>query len=339
MKNNNLEIKLLGLFILFFSVFIFPQTTSAITISPVRFELSGDKGQTLTEEILILNERDVPETYYFSFQNFEAQGETGSPAFVEAKDGLGSWMSADRSSVTILPGEQITVPFKIKIPEDAESGGHFGVVFLGNNPPGDSSGVSVGAQTGSLVLLSVSGDVVEDAGLLSFGKKDNKFFYKTLPVTFEYRFKNDGGDRIKPQGKINIRNALFIRADKFDANPSEGNVLPGSIRKYSVDWHKFKVPMSYLPFENYFNRFFENVSYQWKNFAVGLYSANLKLEYGKELEKISKTTFFFVFPWELVLIMVIVILSVFFGGRFGIKKYNNYIIRKARESNIIGGNS
>ncbi|MBP6883883.1 MAG: hypothetical protein KBC06_01475 [Candidatus Pacebacteria bacterium] len=304
-----------------------PTTADALTISPTRFEVKGNPGDVVSEEIILINETNNIETYYSSFSNFEAQGESGSPAFVDPKEGLGTWMKTDESA-TLSPGQQKIIPFKITIPTNAEPGGHFAVLFWGTSPAGQ--GVSIGAKTGILVLLSVNGDVKEAGGLLNFNTKDNKFFYNTLPVSFEYRFKNDGGDRIKPQGKISILDTLFLPSDKINANPSEGNVLPLSTRKYNVDWVEYERPMDYVAPTNFAKKFWSDVSYQWKNFAVGLYSAHLNLTYGTQALQVKKTAWFFVFPWQLVLVMILLFIIVFWGGKKLIKRYNRFIIEKAK---------
>lgn len=315
-------------FLTFFSVS--PFKASALTISPPRLELSGNPGETISNTLTLTNEKNVPQQFFLSFENFEAQGETGTPTFVEPKSGLGTWMSA-QPAVSLLPGESKIIPFTIKIPENADAGGHFASIFWGTNPNGAGSGqVSIGAKVGTLVLLSVSGDIKEEAGLLSFNTLNKKFFYKTLPVSFEYRFKNDGSDRIKPVGNALIRNTLFIPTEKIDANVSLGNVLPGSIRKYDFKWIEYERPANYVNREGYFGSFIDNVTYQWKNFALGLYSANLKLAYGTQGEEVSKSVFFFVFPWELVLVLIISLSIIYFFGGKIIRKYNRYIIEKAK---------
>lgn len=315
-----------------FGIYLFPSTVSALSLSPVRFELSGDRGQTVENEFLIINENDSAETFYFSFANFEAQGESGTPAFVDPKEGLGTWIKTESSSVGVGPKEQKTVPFKIQIPEDAEPGGHFAVILLGNSPAGGDNTVSIGSQTGILVLLSVNGDVKEDAGLLDFKTVDKQFLYKTLPVSFEYRFRNDGGDRVKPEGDIIIRNTFFIKSDVLDANKVEGNILPSSTRKFKVDWLKYERPIDSILTEGMFNKFWDNVTYEWKNFALGLYSANLNIEYGTKQEIANKTVFFFVFPWELFIVMILILITSLLIIKFAISRYNNHIIQKARES-------
>lgn len=324
----NFKIVLTIFAVLIVSMYVYIPKTYALTLTPTRFEIKGNPGDTLNEETTLINENDKSETFYSSYSNFEAQGETGSPTFVQPKDDLGTWINTD-NSVTLGPRQQKTVSFTIKIPKDAEPGGHFAVIFWGTSP-GGSSGVSIGAKTGILILLSVNGDVKEQAGLLNFNTTNKQFWYSTLPVSLEYRFRNDGGDRIKPQGTIKIRDTLFLPSDKLDANPGDGNVLPDSTRKIKVNWVKYERPVDYVVPSNFLNKFWDNVSYQWKNFAVGLYSARLNVTYGSEGEHIKKTAFFFVFPWQLVLIMLIILIIVFWGGKRIIKRYNKFIIEKAK---------
>jgi hypothetical protein len=328
--NNHLNYRILIAFfaIITLGVYLCPDNAHALTLTPTRFEITGNPGDTLKEETTLINENDTNETFYSSYSNFEAQGETGSPSFVSPKDDLGTWITTD-NSVTLGPRQQKTVAFTIKIPKDAEPGGHFAVIFWGTSP-GGSAGVSIGAKTGILVLLSVNGDVKEQAGLLNFNTTNKQFWYSTLPVSLEYRFRNDGGDRIKPQGTISIRDTLFLPSDKLDANSGEGNVLPNSTRKITVDWVKYERPLDYVVPNSSLNRFWSNVSFQWKNFAIGLYSARLNVAYGSHGEHVKKTAFFFVFPWQLVLVILIILIIVFWGGKKLIKRYNRFIIEKAR---------
>lgn len=322
----------------FIAVFVFmalgyANQVFAMTISPVRYEIQGDPGQIISKDVTIINDDKVDVTYYSSYANFEAQGETGSAAFVEPKDDIGTWMSTEKE-VNLLPGEQKTIKFSVKIPQNAEPGGHFGVIFFGTSPENDGSGkqLSVSAKTGLLVMLSVSGNVKEGGGLLEFGTKDNQFWYNSLPVSFVYRFKNDGGDRVKPAGLIKIRDTVFIPAKKLNANPVNGNILPSSTRKFTVDWINSPETKTFeeLKSANAFKKFINRATYQFKNFAVGLYSAKLDISYGTHSQTANKTVFFFVFPWQLLICLIIVFTIVFFLGRTLIRRYNRYIIKMAR---------
>ncbi len=310
-------------------MFFGAQYAQAISISPARIEINGNPGETITKEMLLINESEDTSIFYSSFSNFEASGDTGNPSFAVPKDGIGTWMMTSEE-ISLKPKESKKVNLVINIPKNADPGGHFGAVFWGNSSNNVNSGVSIGAKTGVLVLLSVSGDVKENAGLVEFNTKDNKTFYNTLPVSFFYRFKNDGGDRIKPVGKIVMRDLFYIPEDRIDANPSLGNVLPGSTRKFEVDWVKNPRAKDYVAPDGKFAQFFDTALYQWQNFAVGPYFAKMSLLYGTDATRVSKTVFFFVFPWQLLICLIVIFVIVFWGGRKLIRRYNRHIIQKAR---------
>src|ERR1035437_8595172 len=158
-------------FLTFFAIIVlglcfYSPSAQALTLTPTRFEIRGNPGDVLTESMTLINENTDTETFYSSYSNFEAQGETGTPTFVAPKDDLGTWITTN-TFLTVAPRQQIIVPFKVTIPKNAEPGGHFAVIFWGTTQPGQT-GVSIGSKTGILVLLSVNGNVKQDAGLLGF---------------------------------------------------------------------------------------------------------------------------------------------------------------------------
>lgn len=302
---------------------------NAFTLSPVRMEISGNPGEVLKEEMLLTNESEGATNYFSSFANFEAQGESGNPSFVEANTDLGSWITMD-PAITLKAKEEKKVSFTIKIPENAEPGGHFAAIFWGTAPNKPGS-VSIGAKTGILVLLSVNGDVKEGGGLLDFNTKDHKIWYNSLPISFNYRFKNDGGDRIKPVGNITMHDLVYLPGARIDANPGGGNILPNSTRLFSVDWVKHPRAKDYIAPNNKIKKFFDDARYQWNNFAMGPYLAKVDLLYGTSAIRTSKSVFIFVFPWQLLICLIVIISIVWFGGRKLIRRYNKHIIQKARD--------
>ncbi len=329
MKIRNIKILFITIVLLSGIIFYRPTHVYALSISPIRVELKGNPGQVIMQDMTLTNDTKVNQIFYSSFANFEAQGETGNPEFVESKDDLDKWITAD-TSIALKPGDSVIVPIKISVPNNALPGGHFAAVFWGTNPnKPDNSNVSIGAKVGMLILLSVSGDVKEEAGLISFGTTDNKFWYNTLPVSFEYRFKNDGGDRIKPVGKVTIHDLVYFPTDSINANSSDGNILPGSTRRFYLDWIKTPRMKDYVTPLGMFAQFIDMVSYQWHNFAVGPYLAKIDLSYGTNNLHVSKNVFFFVFPWQLLICLVIIFIIVFWSGKKLIRRYNKYIIQKA----------
>jgi hypothetical protein len=305
---------------------------SALTIAPARVEIAGDPGQTISGEYLLINEQQESKTFYSTFENFEAQGETGTPNFVTATEGLATWIDSP-STITLGPGESQKLKYSITIPSNAQPGGHFAAIFWGTTDPRQSAGdeqVTIGAKIGVLVLLRVNGDIAEGGGVVEFSTKDSVRFFTMLPIDFVYRFANDGGDRIKPQGTVTIKNTFGFTTDVFDANPQDGNVLPGSVRKYDIAWTDIdpddekKDEKTEMP-----EGFVDTLKFQMSHFALGMYRAKIDLAYGQNEELVSSASFmFFVFPWQLMLVMVLIIVALWRG----LKEYNKMIIRKAQQA-------
>jgi hypothetical protein len=312
-----------------------PLRAHALSVTPIRLEISGNPGETLNEQMTLFNESKDQQVFYASFANFEAQGDSGSPMFTTPTDDLGTWITTDQSTVNLAPGEQKVMPFQITIPSDALPGGHFAAIFWGTNAgAGATPGqVSIGTKTGMLILLSVSGDVKIAAGVSGFQTHNNQHFFKELPVGFQYEFSNQGGDREKPVGDIVVRSILGWRVKKVDANPFDGNVLPGTIRKFTAEWVKtdsVDTRDKELAANNKYS-FMGAVKEEWQNFALGIFRAKLQAQYGSDEQSItSASVYFVVFPPELMLIIIVGALLAFFILRTFIRRYNRSIIRKAQ---------
>jgi hypothetical protein len=299
-------------------------TAQALTVSPARAELTADPGETIQDSFLIINEQENEQTFYTSVEAFESQGESGTPNFIMSKEGLPSWVQVE-SKVTLKKGERVKVPYSVSVPKGAESGGHFAAIFLSTVPPATGEGqVSVGAKVGMLVLLKVTGPVKEEGGLLSFVIKDNKKIVTNLPIDFVYRFNNAGNDRVSPEGKISIRNMIGMDVGEMNANTSKGNILPGSVRKFEVTFggsHESEPKPD--------ASFFQNVSYQMNNFALGAYFASLDVSFGAS-GKASSSIIYFVLPWHLLTLLIVILLVLVLIFSSLIKRYNKWIIKQAR---------
>jgi hypothetical protein len=298
-------------------------TAQALTISPARAELTGDPGETIQGTFTLTNPLDTDQTYYTSVENFEAQGETGTPNFTASKDGLPSWVKVT-DKVVLKKGERTTISYNVVIPKDADSGGHFGAIFLSTVPPSAGEGqVSVGAKMGMLLFLKVTGTVKEQGGLSAFALKDGKKVLSSLPVDFVYKFKNEGNDRVKPEGELIIKNTLGMETSKIDVNKTKGdNVLPASTRRFEVRYGDMDAPAVSAPF-------FDQVKFQKNNFALGMYSANLALSFGDK-GKAESSLKFYIFPWQLLSVVLGTVLVVILLLIALVKHYNRWIIKQAR---------
>ncbi len=320
MSSNHFTKKILGLVALQLALSL--GVATALTISPAREELTGDRGESIAKTFLVINEQDTDQVLYTSVEAFDSQGESGTPNFTPGTDGLPSWITIT-DKVTIKKGERITIPYTVTIPQDADAGGHFAAVFLSTVPPSADGGqVSVGAKVGMLILLKVTGDIKEEGGLSSFTIKEDKKVLSSIPVDFVYRFNNAGNDRVKPAGDIVIRNSIGMETARINANQNEGNVLPGSVRRFDVRYGEGEAPAVSAPF-------FDHVKYQMSNLAVGMYTADLELSFGAE-GKAGASVTYFMFPWQLLSVVIGILLIVILLLIILVKKYNKWIIEQAR---------
>jgi hypothetical protein len=300
--------------------FVGVESASALTISPVKIEVSGNPGQTLRGELELLNEQAGAKTFFSSFENFEPSGDTGSPKFVGAEDGLATWLGS-QPNVTVSTGETVKVPFTIAIPAEAEAGGYFAAIFWGEQDPSIKAAgeVAIGGKLGVLILLRVNGDIVEEAGITEFGMFEGGKFKVGLPVNFSYRFSNSGGDRVVPLGDINISNTFGRQTATIPANINEGSVLPNSARRFQALWGETTASST---------GFFTTAKKQFIDFHLGFYKAELSLVYGATNQSATDSIWFIIFPWQLLVIVLVILILL----KVILKRYNSWIISKSKSN-------
>lgn len=262
-----------------------------LTISPPIFELTLKPGETSSQTIKITNPTQKLMEIYPLVMNFRASGETGEPAFYpatseEEKFSLARWIKFNQTKLALTPEQVVEFKYQITVPQDAEPGGHYGVVFFATEPPKpeqDISQVAIASMIGSLILGRVPGDINENGQLEEFSSQ--RFYFKG-PVKFITRIKNTGNIHFKPQGDITIKNWQGKSVDKIVVNAAKGNVLPDSTRKFEENWPPGK----------------------W---TVGKFTAVAALTYGETNQNLSSNLSFWIIPiWFIVLVALILIVII-----------------------------
>lgn len=303
---------------------VLAEGAQAFSISPPLIELNAGPGQTVKASIKFTNVSGEELLIKTQINDFGAKNETGEPNIIfedteNSGYSLRQWVQSP-PPFKIKAHESKTVDFPIVVPAQAEPGGHYAVIrFTGTSPSLEESGVALTASIGTLVLLQVSGDVQEQAGVAEFysaiyaansvGSK--KGMFETGPIAFVQRLENSGNVHLKPTGTIEISNmfgrsvaTLRVNGDPTDPNNPPKSVLPGSIR-----------------------RFEQTLDKKW---LFGRYSATIKLSYGQGQKPLEQTITFWVIPYKLIVIILMAGTALFFGLRWAIKRYNAYIIGNAR---------
>lgn len=300
------------LILLFSSMPALAQTAGqGLEISPPLVEINANPGQVVTFDLRLRNITKGTLVATPEINDFVAQGEDGQPKLLLGQTSgendpysVKGWVSA-LNSFTIVPQEIKTSKITLSVPKDASPGGHYGVVrFTAVAPELKDTGVALSASIGSLILVKVSGNVVEKGKIQEFYVTHNGVrgsMFEGGTVGFVERIKNEGNVHFKPVGTVRVTNAFGKQVGVVTVNAAGGNVLPNSTRKFSQDLGKKRL--------------------------FGLYHAEVNIQYnGKNL---SDTTSFWVIPYRMIAIAIGILLLLFVLIRKGLKFYANRAVNRA----------
>ncbi|MEP7204652.1 MAG: hypothetical protein ABI716_00465 [Candidatus Saccharibacteria bacterium] len=286
-----------------------------LQISPTRVDLNAARGKTYTIKLNVMNVTASDLVYNSSVKDFIAKDETGSPFIVQvsslpATASIITWVDAV-PKFTLHTRESKEITAQITIPNDAEPGGHYGVLsFSGSAPELNSTGVGLSASTGLVILIRVDGAITEKASLASFyGSQNEKQggLFENGPVTFVTRIKNEGNIHVQPTGSVEIRDMFGGTIASLPVNKDKSNVLPNSIRRFESNFDK--------------------------SWMFGLYTADLTLGYGTTGQAITNTITFWVIPYKFILLGLFILITFIYILIRLTKVYNRRIIAKSKNEN------
>lgn len=318
-----MKTKIFGLMIaILLGVLVLPAAGGAVTVSPPIIEIDAARGDVINQVLKVRNESESAVTYYLTAERFIASGEEGQPQFVGEDIGLSTWMDFPVENVTVPGGETVEIPFTIAIPNFAGPGGHYAAIFLSTLPPDSAAGgsqVSIAQKIGTLVLVRIAGDIKEGANISEFEAAGDTF--DSLPVDFNLRVENTGNVHVKPMGTILLKNMFGSVAGQVAVNDAGGNVLPEQIRKFTPTWVKNPNAVGA-------NTFWGKYRQQKENYAFGKYNADLTLAYGTAGKVLTADTSFWVIPWNIIIVNLIILVILVVILYYGVKKYNAWLLTK-----------
>lgn len=291
----------------------------ALEIAPPVIYLNADPGQTVKTQILI---RDISSGNLIvngTVNDFVSGGEDGTPKILLDKTKETSPYSlvsyvAPLPSLLLIPKEIKSMTATVNVPKDASPGGHYGVIRFTSTPPTpDGSGVSLAASIGVLVLLTVSGNVKEGLSIQSLsvshaGKKGS--FFESGPLEFQETLKNTGNVHVQPTGQVSITDMFGKKLASVNVNLPPGNVLPQSNRSFNQPLDKTVIGNKRL---------------------FGHYKATLKVTYGSDKKVVTSVISFWVIPYRLIIVIIVLLIGAFFLLRFLIRRYNRRILGQSQK--------
>jgi hypothetical protein len=268
----------------------------------------------------VQNITDTPDTVQAIVDDFTAgSNENGQPELLLNPGQYAPSHSLKRyiapiSNFSLQPNEEKQVNVSITIPAKTPGGGYYGAVRF--TPVSSSQGktVTLAASVASLILVRVSGNVVDNLQLASLDVRQynagspQAVFFSNKNLVVAARFQNLGNVQEQPFGKVLFENGKKELATyEINNTTPRGNVLPGSIRMFTVNLTKIGI--------------------------FGKYTVSGNFGYGANGQLLSGSTTFYVIPLAAVIAIVVVILLILFlifGLPKMIRSYNRRIIRRAR---------
>ena len=270
-----------------------------LEISPPVMELKGNPGQTITTKVSVRNITDLPISARAVANDFVAKGLTGEPSVLvdgvsSGETSMRTWFSPIPDQV-VAPRQLIFFPLTINIPKNASPGGHYGVIRFVTSGVGltGGNGVSLTASVGSLLLVTVSGNVKHELALDAFTATDkhdtSHRWFQEGDITFTEKIRNLGNVHEKPVGTLIITDMFGHKTAQLAVNPLSGNVLPGSDREFSQ---------------------------HFKKTTIGFFKAQLFVTYANGQQLNSYNIQFLILPYKLILLILLGLVLLYIASRY-----------------------
>lgn len=218
-----------------------------IQISPLILNLDITPLETKQQKISITNLNPISLNYVIEVELFSSVTDEGAPSFAgvtkpEGVTTLVDWVSIDPKDQQgeIKPNETKEINCSITIPQGAEPGGHYAAIFakeIKKNPSGQTQ-LGVSSRVGTLLLVTVPGDVSKTAEIVSLN------YPKIVwggPVNFEMVIKNTGSVHYDSKAAIELQ-PLFGSLSSI--NLGTHTIIPKNSRLFSGQWLN-KYPFGY----------------------------------------------------------------------------------------------
>ncbi|GIH25218.1 hypothetical protein Aph01nite_35280 [Acrocarpospora phusangensis] len=153
--------------------------------------------------------------------------------------GIGAWVHADRDHAEIKPGQSITIPLKVTVPDNAPPGDYVGGILTSLTQPGDAGGINVDRRLGIRIILRVSGQLrpnlaIEDLRM-DYAGSVNPF--SSGDAIISYTIHNTGNAILSAKQTMSVAGPFGWLATDAGQIAAPPELLPGESWKMTVPVH------------------------------------------------------------------------------------------------------
>ena len=261
-------------------------TSEGLSAIPPRLEEVKVKADgVITKTIKVRNESNQDKTITVSIEDFVVNDDKGTPTIVSSSKednrwAASSWLTVTPSNIKIKGGETKSLLLTITPPANALPGGHYAMIVYTPEISGtlnESTGASIQTKVGTLVYITIPGDIKQNAQVKNFSAPS---FSEFGPISFKSTIQNLSDIHIKPAGNIAITNMFGLKTTNIKFNdPGDAgvNIFPGKNRDFTNELNK-----------------------KW---LFGRYKAELQAAYGTAGGVATAAIFFWVIPWRFLILL------------------------------------
>lgn len=304
---------------------------NGLKIAPVRTDIVVEAGTSRTVTVTVTNVTSSVSSYDVLINDFTASSdESGQPQILLDAEKFAPSHSLKRlvgkvPGVTLTPGDSKNVNVTVTVPKDYAAGGYYGAIRLvpHTEEGAANQNVTLSASVGSLVLVTVPGDINQQVSVASLDVRKavnanevdvpRTIFTNNKDLNAVIRFQNGGDVQEQPFGKLTLKNWRGKTVATYEVNDTKngaprGNVLPDSIRKFNTPLDKVG--------------------------SFGKYTLEGNFGYGDSGQLITASSSFYVIPLSVIIAIValiaLILFVIFLLPRI-IRRYNKRVVAKSRK--------
>lgn len=277
----------------FVFIFIFTKQTLAVsglslTATPVRlgddFSITLKPGEKKQVQIKVRNGSDTAIALESKAANFVVAEDGATPVVVDEKQADARWSLANW--LTLVPAEHqldseevAIVNVLIEVPKDALPGGRYAMIY--HRPLNASniteSGSGISQRVGTLLYVTVAGDINEEAYISQFNWPK---FLENGPVDFSLKIDNQSDVHINTKPVLKIYNLFGKEVANLEIEAR--NIFPKSEREFIGTWNRV-----------------------W---GFGYYKAVVEAAYGSQGRVATAVAGLYLIPVKIILLILIITL-------------------------------
>lgn len=198
-------------------------------IGPSQISIEANPGDIIKKEIQVDNRAGEQREFHVEIEDFEGSNTDPDQTVLLQGDkngryGAKDWFSLEKKDFTLEHGDRQYLDVTINIPQNADAGDHYASVLVSmipkENDKKGGSNVRITSRAGILFFIKIRGVATRSGELKTFGV-EKKWYWNLLgekdkngkvlnSVNLETTFGNSGTVRLRPSGKIEIKNMLFF---------------------------------------------------------------------------------------------------------------------------------